>query len=103
MEGAGQGMVYAAGSCGCDKCPHISWDGSLSSFLDWASGLAGVCGDEKGNFISIIREVSLGESERSLRGGSLDGSGEISGSRADHLSHLAGTRISSLAGLAGVS
>lgn len=43
MEGAGQGMVYAAGSCGCDKCPHISWDESLSSFLDWASGLAGVC------------------------------------------------------------
>lgn len=34
--------------------------------------------------------VSLGESERSLWGGSLVGSGGVSGARSDHLSQLNG-------------
>lgn len=55
----------------------------------WFGGC--LCGTERGNTFSTVLEVSLGDSERSLWGRSLDGSGGVSGSTSDHLHRLAGT------------
>lgn len=90
MEGAGPGWSVLLHLEGVTSV--ISWEGSVSSFLDGASGLVDVHVRVRGErLVSVTWEVSLGESERSLWGRSLGGSEGISGSGSDHLSHLAGT------------
>ena len=90
MEGAGPGWSVLLHLEGVTSV--ISWEASVSCFLDRAPGLVDVRVRVRGErLVSVMWEVSLDESERSLWGRSLGGSEGISGSRSDHLSHLAGT------------